>query len=125
MNPLKTLFAEQGQAIWLDFVARGFIAKGDLQRMVENDGLRGVTSNPSIFDKAIAHSDEYDDALKAAGRLAGDLALGSRRGGPRRARRRRGGRCGAVGGHGGERLRCRREVRRALDVLREDAAARA
>ena len=67
MNPLKALHAEQGQAVWLDFVARGFIAKGELKRLVEEDGLRGVTSNPAIFEKAIGHSDEYDDALRQAG----------------------------------------------------------
>ncbi|MFE1602734.1 bifunctional transaldolase/phosoglucose isomerase [Methylobacterium sp. ID0610] len=67
MNPLKALHAEQGQAVWLDFVARGFVAKGDLKRLVVEDGLRGVTSNPAIFEKAIGHSDEYDDALRQAG----------------------------------------------------------
>ncbi len=46
-------------------MARGFIAKGELKQLVERDGLRGVTSNPSIFEKAIGHSDEYDDSLKA------------------------------------------------------------
>ena len=65
MNALKALHAEQDQAVWLDFVARGFIAKGELKALVERDGLRGVTSNPSIFEKAIGHSDEYDASLKA------------------------------------------------------------
>ena len=59
MNPLKEL-QTHGQSIWLDFLARGFIAKGDLKAMVERDGVRGVTSNPSIFEKAIGSSDEYD-----------------------------------------------------------------
>ncbi len=67
MNPLKTLHAEQDQAVWLDFVARGFVQDGGLKRLVDEDGLRGVTSNPAIFEKAIGHSDEYDDAIKAAG----------------------------------------------------------
>ncbi|WP_018263164.1 bifunctional transaldolase/phosoglucose isomerase [Methylobacterium sp. WSM2598] len=67
MNPLKALHAEQGQAVWLDFVARGFVAGGDLQRLVAEDGLRGVTSNPAIFEKAIGHSDAYDAALREAG----------------------------------------------------------
>ena len=66
MNRIKQLTEEQGQAIWLDFVARGFIRDGHLKAMVEDDGLRGVTSNPSIFEKAIGDSDEYDDALKDA-----------------------------------------------------------
>ncbi|WP_288582796.1 bifunctional transaldolase/phosoglucose isomerase [uncultured Methylobacterium sp.] len=67
MNPLKKLHAEQDQAVWLDFVARGFVHEGGLKRLVDEDGLRGVTSNPAIFEKAIGHSDEYDDAIKAAG----------------------------------------------------------
>lgn len=63
-NPLKALH-DQGQAAWLDFVARGFIADGHLRKLVE-DGLTGVTSNPAIFEKAIAHSDEYDGSLRQA-----------------------------------------------------------
>ena len=63
MNPVKTL-QEHGQAVWLDFLARGFIANGDLKKLVDEDGLRGVTSNPSIFEKAIDGSDEYDDEIK-------------------------------------------------------------
>jgi transaldolase/glucose-6-phosphate isomerase len=62
MNPLKAL-ADHGQAVWLDFVSRGFIGNGGLKKLVEEDGLRGVTSNPSIFEHAIGHSDEYDDAI--------------------------------------------------------------
>ncbi|MDB5647421.1 bifunctional transaldolase/phosoglucose isomerase [Methylobacterium sp.] len=65
MNPLKALFPQQGQAVWLDFVARGFVADGRLKALVDTDGLRGVTSNPSIFEKAIGGSAEYDDALKS------------------------------------------------------------
>src|SRR5438270_48872 len=52
MNPVKEL-EKHGQAVWLDFLARGFIAKGDLKRLIETDGVKGVTSNPSIFEKAI------------------------------------------------------------------------
>ncbi len=62
MNPLKSL-QDHGQAVWLDFLSRGFIAKGGLKKLVDEDGLRGVTSNPSIFEHAIGHSDEYDDAI--------------------------------------------------------------
>ena len=62
MNPLKSL-ADQGQAVWLDFLSRGFIAKGGLKKLADDDGLRGVTSNPSIFEQAIGHSDEYDAAI--------------------------------------------------------------
>src|ERR1700724_861059 len=62
MNRLKSL-ADHGQAVWLDFLSRGFIAKGGLKKLVDDDGLRGVTSNPSIFEHAIGQSDEYDDAV--------------------------------------------------------------
>jgi transaldolase/glucose-6-phosphate isomerase len=76
MNPLKSL-ADHGQAVWLDFLSRGFIAKGGLKKLVDDDGLRGVTSNPSIFEQAIGHSDEYDDAigrmLKAQDRGVGEI----------------------------------------------------
>ncbi len=65
MNALKALHEQHDQAVWLDFVARGFIEKGELKKLVEEDGLRGVTSNPAIFEKAIGHSDEYDASLKA------------------------------------------------------------
>jgi transaldolase/glucose-6-phosphate isomerase len=72
----KTL-QEHGQAVWLDFLARGFIANGGLKKLVDEDGLRGVTSNPSIFEKAIDSSDEYDDDIKRtlqqSDRPAGDL----------------------------------------------------
>ena len=76
MNPVKAL-ENHGQAIWLDFLARGFVAKGDLKALIETDGVKGVTSNPSIFEKAIGSSDEYDGAighaLKAGDRPVADL----------------------------------------------------
>ncbi len=76
MNPVKEL-EKHGQAVWLDFLARGFIAKGDLKRLIETDGVKGVTSNPSIFEKAIGSSDEYDaaigKALKRDDRTVADL----------------------------------------------------
>jgi transaldolase / glucose-6-phosphate isomerase len=76
MNALKAL-QDRGQAVWLDFLSRGFVAKGGLKRLVDEDGLRGVTSNPSIFEQAIANSDEYDDAvarmLLERDRSAGEL----------------------------------------------------
>ncbi|WGS22242.1 MULTISPECIES: bifunctional transaldolase/phosoglucose isomerase [unclassified Bradyrhizobium] len=65
MNPVKAL-EHHGQAVWLDFLARGFVAKGDLKRLIETDGVKGVTSNPSIFEKAIGSSDEYDGAIGQA-----------------------------------------------------------
>jgi transaldolase len=54
--------AEVGQSIWLDYIRRSFILDGELARLV-NQGVRGVTSNPSIFEKAIAGSDDYDAQL--------------------------------------------------------------
>jgi transaldolase / glucose-6-phosphate isomerase len=70
LNPLRRL-PDFGQAVWLDFLARRFIAEGGLKRLIETDGLTGVTSNPSIFEKAIGGSTDYDAALKAA-ESAGD-----------------------------------------------------
>src|SRR6059058_2199071 len=64
MNPLKDL-TEQGQSVWLDYIRRNLIRSGELKRLVEEDGLRGVTSNPTIFDKAISGSTDYDMALRA------------------------------------------------------------
>ena len=49
MNPVKAL-ENHGQAVWLDFLARGFVAKGDLKNLIDTDGVKGVTSNPSIFE---------------------------------------------------------------------------
>jgi transaldolase/glucose-6-phosphate isomerase len=65
MNPVKAL-EKHGQAVWLDFLARGFVAKGDLKKLIDSDGVKGVTSNPSIFEKAIGSSDEYDGAIGEA-----------------------------------------------------------
>ena len=65
MNPLLQL-GEHGQAIWLDYLSRLFIADGSLKKLIEQDGLTGVTSNPSIFQKAVAASPDYDAPLKAA-----------------------------------------------------------
>ena len=62
MNPVKAL-ENHGQSVWLDFLARGFVAKGDLQKLIDTDGVKGVTSNPSIFEKAIGSSDEYDGPI--------------------------------------------------------------
>jgi transaldolase/glucose-6-phosphate isomerase len=62
MNPVKAL-QDHRQAVWLDFLSRGFIADGGLKKLVDNDGLRGVTSNPSIFEQAIGRTKEYDDAI--------------------------------------------------------------
>ena len=63
-NPLQQL-NEAGQAVWLDFVDRKFLAEGGLRKLIEEDALTGVTSNPSIFEKAMGHGDAYDEGFKA------------------------------------------------------------
>jgi transaldolase len=63
MNSLKQL-RDCGQSIWLDYIRRDLITSGEFQRLVEKDGVHGVTSNPTIFDKAIAAGTAYDDALR-------------------------------------------------------------
>jgi transaldolase len=68
-NPLLRLEA-LGQSVWLDFIRRGMITSGELQRLIDADGLSGVTANPSIFEKAIDGSHDYDQAIHALG-LAG------------------------------------------------------
>src|SRR5579862_8449320 len=74
-NPLKML-TEFGQSVWLDFVSRELLKTGQLARLIAEDGLRGVTSNPSIFEKAIGHGDDYDDLIAAA-QQNGDLDPGA------------------------------------------------
>ncbi len=63
-NPLKALLS-YGQSMWLDYIRRDLITSGKLKTMIDDDGLRGMTSNPSIFEKAIAESSIYDDVLKS------------------------------------------------------------
>jgi transaldolase/glucose-6-phosphate isomerase len=63
-QPLQRLH-EEGQAVWLDFVDRGFLQDGGLRRLIAQDGATGVTSNPSIFEKAMGHGDAYDAGFKA------------------------------------------------------------
>ena len=62
-NPLKKL-ESFGQSVWLDYIRRDLITSGRLQHMIQEDGIRGMTSNPSIFEKAIAESQEYDEAVR-------------------------------------------------------------
>ena len=64
-NHLREIQAE-GQAVWLDNISRALIEDGDLERLINEDGISGVTSNPSIFDKAFGDSDRYDDAIQRA-----------------------------------------------------------
>ncbi|HEU5463281.1 MAG TPA: transaldolase family protein, partial [Candidatus Binatia bacterium] len=58
MHALKQL-TEQGQSIWLDYIGRNLITTGELKRLIEEDGVTGITSNPTIFEKAIAGSTDY------------------------------------------------------------------
>src|SRR5882757_3904461 len=62
-NPLKDLL-KFGQSVWLDYIRRDLITGGELKRLIEEDGLRGMTSNPAIFEKAIAGSADYTEILK-------------------------------------------------------------
>jgi hypothetical protein len=62
-NPLKQL-GTLGQSIWLDYIRRDLIVGGELRRLIVEDGLRGMTSNPSIFEKAIADSHDYDENIR-------------------------------------------------------------
>ena len=61
-NPLKAL-ADFGQSVWFDYIRRSMLTSGDLDRLIEEDGLRGVTSNPAIFEKAITGSKDYTDQV--------------------------------------------------------------
>jgi transaldolase len=74
-NPLLEL-QKFGQSVWLDYIRRDLITSGELKRLIDNDGLRGMTSNPSIFEKAIAGSTDYAgflDQLIAQGLSSGDI----------------------------------------------------
>ena len=62
VNPLKQLQVF-GQSIWLDYIRRNLLTSGELQRLIDEDGLRGMTSNPAIFEKAIVGSTDYKDFL--------------------------------------------------------------
>ena len=61
-NPLLAL-ADSGQSVWLDYVSRPFVTSGELAVLVDNDGVTGLTSNPAIFERAIARTGDYDDAI--------------------------------------------------------------
>ena len=63
ISPLTDLTA-LGQSVWLDYIRRGILDNGELERLIRESSLRGVTSNPAIFEQAIARSDDYDDELE-------------------------------------------------------------
>jgi transaldolase len=74
-NPLVRL-GELGQSPWYDYITRDLMLSGELDRLIEEDGLRGMTSNPTIFDKAIAESRLYDEEIRRLseqGRSAGEI----------------------------------------------------
>lgn len=73
MNPLKRL-QEHGQSVYLDEIRRSWLDDGTLQTLIDRDGLRGVTSNPAIFHKAITQSDDYHDAIARLARGGGTVA---------------------------------------------------
>ena len=82
-NPLKSLFTKKqnplqklatfGQSIWLDYIERDLIVSGELKKMIDEDGLRGMTSNPAIFEKAFSGSDDYVKDIKALSASGNDL----------------------------------------------------
>lgn len=63
MNPLKEL-QRFGQSVWYDNISRGLIRSGGLKKLIEEDGVRGVTSNPTIFEKALSAGTEYDEPFR-------------------------------------------------------------
>ena len=81
-NPLAQL-SKLGQSPWYDQMTRSLVTQGTLKKMIEEDGLRGLTSNPTIFEKAISGSRDYEDALRKLMSRGADLeevydALGGR-----------------------------------------------
>src|SRR6185369_12745791 len=72
-NPLKDLL-KFGQSVWLDYIRRDLMTSGELKRLVDEDGLRGMTSNPAIFEKAISESNLYDDVLHSLNKNLNPIA---------------------------------------------------
>jgi len=72
MNSLRQL-TEVGQSIWLDYIRRDLITSGKLQRLIDEDGVSGITSNPTIFAKALAGDSEYDSAIRSILESSPDL----------------------------------------------------
>lgn len=72
MNSLRQL-TQLGQSIWLDYIRRDLITSGKLQRMIEEDGVSGITSNPTIFAKALEGENQYDSAIRGILNESADL----------------------------------------------------
>src|SRR5438045_8497814 len=68
VNERLAKLTEVGTSVWLDQIRRSLIENGELQRLIDEDSLRGVTANPAIFEKAILGSDDYDADIKAMAR---------------------------------------------------------
>src|SRR5437667_11899504 len=62
-SPLQQL-ADHGQSVWIDYLSRDLLEEGELERMMREDAVVGVTSNPTIFQKAISHGERYDEQLR-------------------------------------------------------------
>lgn len=62
-SPLARL-AEHGQSVWLDYISRELVTTGELERLIREDNVTGLTSNPTIFQKAIAEGRDYDDQIR-------------------------------------------------------------
>jgi len=71
-NPLRQV-GELGQSLWLDYIRRDLISGGGLKRLIEDDDLRGMTSNPAIFEKAITGSQDYSAEIQSASREGKDV----------------------------------------------------
>ena len=63
-NPLIDAH-QMGQSLWLDFIQRSMLHDGELEKLIQQDGIRGITSNPAIFEAAIANTDEYDPQIRS------------------------------------------------------------
>jgi transaldolase len=72
-NPLLKL-STFGQSIWLDYIRRQLIESGELKKLIDEDGLKGVTSNPAIFQKAIANNNDYDEAIRTLAQAGKSVA---------------------------------------------------
>ena len=72
-NPLRQLH-DLGQSVWLDQLSRSLLITGGLKRLIEEDGLRGVTSNPTIFQKAISGSQDYAEQLEKLARSGSNIS---------------------------------------------------
>lgn len=72
-NPLMQL-QDYGQSVWLDQISRSLLTTGELKRLIDEDGLRGMTSNPTIFQKAIGKGDDYAEEIKQLAHSGGSVA---------------------------------------------------